>query len=88
MNDGKHYGRLRRLRTDASDRACERRWHAYAIATVKPKPAAKTHHTLRYIAAGIVIVVIIVVAAVLLVDRRRKLGEGAGETPAPGDSAT
>ena len=44
----------------------------YALATVKAKPAA-THHTLRYIAAGILIVVIVVVAAVLLVDRRRKL---------------
>ena len=53
----------------------------YAVATVKPKAPATTHHTLRYIAGGIVIVVIVVVAAVLLVDRRRKLREGVDTTP-------
>ncbi len=89
MNDGKHYTVV----YNASEQThlialASADGTPYAVATVKPKPAAKTHHTLRYIAAGIVIVVIIVVAAVLLVDRRRKLGEGAGETPAPGDSAT
>jgi hypothetical protein len=49
----------------------------YAIAVSKAKPAKATHHTLRYIAAGILIVVIIVVASVLLVDRRRKLNADA-----------
>ena len=54
----------------------------YAVAVAKPKAATKpVHHTLRYIAGGILIVVILVVAAVLLVDRRRKLSEGAAETP-------
>ncbi|MGH2874696.1 MAG: hypothetical protein ACRDLV_00425 [Solirubrobacteraceae bacterium] len=52
-----------------------------AVAVAKPKAAAKpAHHTLRYIAAGILVIVILVVAAVLLVDRRRKLGEE-GPTP-------
>jgi hypothetical protein len=53
-----------------------------AVAVAKPKAAAKSaHHTLRYVAAGILVLVIIVVAAVLLVDRRRKLGEEGGDTP-------
>jgi hypothetical protein len=89
MNDGKHYTVV----YSASEQAhlialASANGARYAIATVKPKPAAKTHHTLRYIAGGIVIVVILVVVAVLLVDRRRKLNEGARETPAPSDSAT
>jgi hypothetical protein len=59
----------------------------YAVAIAKPKAAAKSvHHTLRYVAGGILVLVIIVVAAVLLVDRRRKLGEGAGNTPPPTQS--
>jgi hypothetical protein len=58
----------------------------YAVATVKPRPTATTHHTLRYIAGGIVIVVIVVVVAVLLVDRRRKLGEGGGDEELAGDA--
>lgn len=75
MNDGRHYTvvytageQARLIALGTADGA------RYAVATVKPKPAA-THHTLRYIAAGILIVVIVVVAAVLLVDRRRKLRE-------------
>lgn len=54
-----------------------------AVAVAKPKAAAKpAHHTLRYVAAGILVLVIVVVAAVLLVDRRRKLNEeGGGGTP-------
>jgi hypothetical protein len=61
----------------------------YAIAVSKAKPAKATHHTLRYIAAGILIVVIIVVVAVLLVDRRRKLNQESQAAPASssGDSA-
>jgi hypothetical protein len=61
----------------------------YAIAVSKAKPAKATHHTLRYIAAGILIVVIIVVASVLLVDRRRKLNQDSQSAPASssGDSA-
>jgi len=58
-----------------------------AIATAKPKTAAKpAHHKLRYIAGGILVAVIIVVAVVLLIDRRRKLGEAdedrAADSPA------
>jgi hypothetical protein len=90
MDDGKHYtvvysgtGEQERLIVLANANGAR-----YAIATAKAKPAKATHHTLRYVAGGILIVVIIVVAAVLLVDRRRKLNEGAGETPAAGDSAT
>jgi hypothetical protein len=88
MSDGKHYtviyhgsGVQEHLIVLASGNGAR-----YAIATSKPKPAKATHHTLRYVAGGILIVVIIVVAAVLLIDRRRKLNEGAGETPAQGDS--
>lgn len=91
MNDGRHYtviysasdqARLITLATAGGAR--------YTVATVKPKAAKSTHHTLRYIAGGIVIVVIVVVVAVLLVDRRRKLNEGGGTEAksAPGDSAT
>ncbi len=55
-----------------------------AVSVAKTKTAAKpVHHTLRYVAGGILVLVIIVVAAVLLVDRRRKLGEeGGGDTQA------
>jgi hypothetical protein len=75
MNDGRHYTVLYTTSEQAQLVALARANGArYALATVKPKAAAKgVHHTLRYIAGGIVIVVIIVVAAVLLVDRRRKL---------------
>ena len=59
-----------------------------AVAVAKPKTAAKpVHHTLRYVAGGILVLVIVVVAAVLLVDRRRKLSEeGGGDTPPPTQS--
>ena len=91
MNDGRHYtvvygageqAHLVALATASGAR--------YTVATVKPKAAKSTHHTLRYIAGGIVIVVIVVVVTVLLVDRRRKLNEGGGAEakPAPGDSPT
>jgi hypothetical protein len=85
MNDGRHYtvvyaaGEQAQLVALASANGAR-----YTVATVKPKAAKSTHHTLRYIAGGIVIVVIVVVVTVLLVDRRRKLKEGDGEgTPAP-----
>jgi hypothetical protein len=75
MDDGRHftvvYGAGEQARLIALARA---EGVSASVATVKAKPA-KTHHKLRYIAAGILIVVIVVVAAVLLVDRRRKLGE-------------
>jgi hypothetical protein len=58
-----------------------------AVSVTKTKTAAKpAHHTLRYVAGGILVLVIIVVAAVLLVDRRRKLGEEGGEAPPPAQS--
>ncbi len=89
MNDGKHYtvvytaSEQAQLVTLASANGAR-----YTVATVKPKAAKSTHHTLRYIVGGIAIVVIVVVVVVLLVDRRRKLGEGGGEAkPAPGDSS-
>ncbi len=94
MNDGRHFTVVYSAGEQAQLIALGTADGArYALATVKAKPAA-THHTLRYIAAGILIVVIVVVASVLLVDRRRKLNEeagagggtSAGETPAPGDS--
>jgi hypothetical protein len=53
-----------------------------AVSVTKTKTAAKpAHHTLRYVAGGILVLVIVVVVAVLLVDRRRKLGEEGGEAP-------
>jgi hypothetical protein len=90
MNDGRHYtvvyaaGEQTQLVALATANGAR-----YTVATVKPKAAKSTHHTLRYIAGGIVIVVIVVVVTVLLVDRRRKLNEGGSDAkPAPGDSTT
>ncbi len=90
MNDGHHYtvvyaaGEQAHLVALATANGAR-----YTVATVKPKAAKSTHHTLRYIAGGIVIVVIVVVVTVLLVDRRRKLNEGGPDAkPAPGDSTT
>jgi hypothetical protein len=83
MNDGRHYtvvytaGEQAQLVALASANGAR-----YTVATVKPKAAKSTHHTLRYIAGGIVIVVIVVVVTVLLVDRRRKLGERGDEVAA------
>jgi hypothetical protein len=90
MNDGRHFtvvyaaGEQARLVALASASGAR-----YTVATVKPKAAKSTHHTLRYIAGGIVIVVIVVVVTVLLADRRRKLNEGGeGTKSAPSGSAT
>jgi hypothetical protein len=74
MNDGKHYTVAYTAGEQAHIIALGRAAGTpITIATVKAKPATKTHHTLRYVAAGILIVVIVIVASVLLVDRRRKL---------------
>ena len=88
MNDGRHFTVVYAAGEQAQLIALGTADGArYAVATVKPKAAKPVHHTLRYIAAGILIVVIIVVAGVLLVDRRRKLNEeDPGTTPAPRDS--
>jgi hypothetical protein len=90
MNDGRHYTVVYAAGEQAQLVALATAGGArYAIATVKPKAAKSTHHTLRYIAGGIVIVVIVVVVTVLLVDRRRKLNDGGPDAkPAPGDSTT
>ncbi len=90
MNNGSHYTVIYTTSEQAQLVALAHSGGArYAVATVKPKPAATTHHTLRYIAGGIVIVVIVVVVTVLLVDRRRKLNEsGPDAKRAPGDSTT
>lgn len=92
MNDGSHftvvYGADEQAHLVALVTANGAR---YTVATVKPKAAKSTHHTLRYIVGGIAIVVIVVVVTVLLVDRRRKLNESGPEAkPAPssGDSPT
>ncbi len=88
MNDGHHYtvvyaaGEQAHLVALATANGAR-----YTVATVKPKAAKSTHHTLRYIAGGIVIVVIVVVVTVLLVDRRRKLNEGGGAEPKPAPSS-
>jgi len=83
MNDGRHFTVLY-IATEQPQLVVLARANGarYAVAVAKPKAAAKpVHHTLRYVAGGILVLVIIVVAAVLLVDRRRKLSEGAAETP-------
>jgi hypothetical protein len=41
--------------------------------------AAPVHHTLRYIAGGILVIVILAILAVLLIGRRRNLAQGEGE---------
>ena len=45
------------------------------VAVLKPKVKAKpaVHHTLRYIAGGILVIVILAILAVLLIGRRRNL---------------
>jgi hypothetical protein len=91
MNDGRHFTVLYAAGQQAHLVALTTANGArYTVATVKPKAAKSTHHTLRYIVGGIAIVVIVVVVTVLLVDRRRKLNEGGEGTPAPssGDSPT
>jgi len=90
MNDGKHYTVVYTTGEQAHIVALGRAAGTpVTVATVKAKPAKAAHHTLRYIAAGILIVVIVVVASVLLVDRRRKLNQESRAAPAPssGDSA-
>jgi 4-amino-4-deoxy-L-arabinose transferase-like glycosyltransferase len=49
-------------------------------ATAKP-----VHHTLRYIAGGILVVVILAILAVLLIGRRRNLADGTGGGGAGGE---
>lgn len=74
MNDGRHYTVVYATGEQAHIVALATEGGArYTVATVKPKAAKSTHHTLRYIVGGIAIVAIVVVVAVLLVDRRRKL---------------
>jgi 4-amino-4-deoxy-L-arabinose transferase-like glycosyltransferase len=50
--------------------------------------AAPVHHTLRYIAGGILVIVILAILAVLLVGRRRNLGQGEGEAGQTGEGQT
>ncbi len=49
------------------------------VAVLKPKVKAKpaVHHTLRYIAGGILVIVILAILAVLLIGRRRDVGAAA-----------
>jgi ATP-dependent Zn protease len=61
------------------------------VAVLKPKVKAKpaVHHTLRYIAGGILVVVILAILAVLLIGRRRTVtsaaaGPGAGAVDSSG----
>lgn len=50
------------------------------VAVLKPKVKAKpaVHHTLRYIAGGILVVVILAILAVLLIGRRRNIAQAGG----------
>ncbi|HEV3071685.1 MAG TPA: hypothetical protein VGY76_09725 [Solirubrobacteraceae bacterium] len=56
------------------------------VAVLKPKVKAKpaVHHTLRYIAGGILVVVILAILAVLLIGRRRNLAGAADRPPGAG----
>jgi hypothetical protein len=85
MSDGRHFTVVYPASEEAKFVALARAdGTPVAVAVAKPKAAAKpAHHTLRYVAAGILVLVIVVVAAVLLVDRRRKLNEEGGGTPPP-----
>jgi hypothetical protein len=88
MSDGRHFTVVYPASEEAKFVALARTdGTPVTVAVAKPKAAAKpAHHTLRYVAAGILVLVIIVVAAVLLVDRRRKLNEEGGGTPPPTQS--
>jgi len=89
MSDGRHFTVVYSATEEAKLVALARAdGTPVAVAVAKPKAVAKpAHHTLRYVAGGILVLVIIVVAAVLLVDRRRKLSEeGGGDTPPPTQS--
>jgi hypothetical protein len=88
MSDGRHFTVVYPASEEAKFVALARAdGTPVAVAVAKPKAAAKpAHHTLRYVAAGILVLVIVVVAAVLLVDRRRKLNEEGGGTPPPTQS--
>jgi hypothetical protein len=85
LNDGRHFTVVYPAAEEAKFVTLARAdGTPVAVAVAKPKAAAKpAHHTLRYVAAGILVLVIVVVAAVLLVDRRRKLNEEGGGTPPP-----
>jgi len=50
--------------------------------------AAPVHHTLRYIAGGILVIAILAILAVLLVGRRRNLAQGEGEAGQAGEAST
>jgi hypothetical protein len=89
MSDGRHFTVIYSAAEEAKFVALARAdGTPVTVAVAKPKAAAKpAHHTLRYVAAGILVLVLVVVAAVLLVDRRRKLNEeGGGGTPPPAQS--
>ncbi len=83
LNDGRHMTVVYPTSEEAQFVALARAdGTPVAVAVAKPKAAAKSvHHTLRYVAGGILVLVIVVVAAVLLVDRRRKLSEEAVDAP-------
>jgi len=83
LNNGRHMTAVYAANEEAKFIALARAdGTPFAVAVAKPKAAAKpVHHTLRYVAGGILVLVIVVVAAVLLVDRRRKLNEEGGDTP-------
>ncbi len=58
------------------------------VAVEKPKTKAKpVHHTLRYIAGGILVVVILAILAVLLIGRRRNVAEAAEPAGSVGSGA-
>ena len=67
LNDGRHFTVVYSASEEAQFVALARAdGTPVAVAVAKPKAAAKpAHHTLRYVAGGILVLVIVVVAAVL-----------------------
>jgi ATP-dependent Zn protease len=58
-----------------------------AVSVEKHKSTVKpVHHTLRYIAGGILVIVILAILAVLLIGRRRNLADGGGGEVASEDA--
>lgn len=74
LNDGRHmkasYPSHDEPRIAAAIRA-----KGVSVKVVEHKPPA-VHHTLRYIAGGILVIVILAILAVLLIGRRRNLADG------------
>jgi ATP-dependent Zn protease len=85
LKDGKH---VLAIYPSHDEPQLAARLTAKGVAVTVEKHAAKVkpvHHTLRYIAGGILVVVILAILAVLLIGRRRNLAEDAGDSASAAD---